>query len=134
MVPTPTSARRRVLVCEDADDARFLLAEMLRSYGFEVSEASLGSEAIDIVTAGAIDVALIDIGLPDVNGYEVARRIRENTATHGVQLIAVTGYGTAADRESSRLAGFDHHLLKPVRIEQLLAAMGATASCDPPSG
>ncbi|MGE0403765.1 MAG: response regulator [Kofleriaceae bacterium] len=123
-----------MLVCEDADDARYLLAEMLRSYGFEVTEAADGSEAIELVTAGAIDVALIDIGLPDVNGFEVARRIRESSAAKGVRLIAVTGYGTAADRESARLSGFDFHLLKPVTIEQLLYVIGATSPCDSPSG
>jgi CheY-like chemotaxis protein len=135
MEPTPTSAgRTRVLVCEDADDARFLLAEMLRAYGFEVTEASRGSDAIDIVAGGTIDVGLIDIGLPDVNGLEVAKRIRANNPDRDLRLIAVTGYGTASDRESSRLAGFDDHLLKPVKIEQLLAAISATRSCDPPSG
>lgn len=129
-----TALRRRVLICEDADDARFLLAEMLRTYGFDVIEASSGSEAIEIACAGGIDVALLDIGLPDVNGNEVARRIRGHAATQTPRLIAVTGYGTAADRESSRLSGFDSHLLKPVRIEQLLAEIDATTSCDSPSG
>src|SRR5687767_238579 len=92
-----SSARRRVLVCEDAEDARFLLGEMLRAYELEVVEAGLGTDAIEIVLSGAVDVALIDIGLPDVNGFEVARRIRENGAMHHVRLIAVTGYGTVQD-------------------------------------
>lgn len=123
-----------MLVCEDAEDARVLLAEMLGAFGFEVTEASRGAEAVAIVCAGGIDVALIDIGLPDLNGYEVARRIRQNLRTRRVLLIAVTGYGTAEDRKTSRNAGFDHHLLKPVRIEQLVAAIGATTSCDSSSG
>lgn len=135
MAPTSISgARQRVLVCEDADDARFLLVEMLRAYGFEVTEAARGSDAIDIVFAGGIDVALIDIGLPDVNGFEVARRIHENEETRHVLLIAVTGYGTDTDRATSKLAGFDYHLLKPVKIDDLLDAISATRPCDSPSG
>lgn len=125
---------RRVLVCEDAEDARFLLAEMLRAYGFEVTETSRGSEAIAIVANGTIDIALIDIGLPDLNGLEVARQIHECEATQHVRLIAVTGYGTAQDRVASRNSGFHVHLLKPVTMEQLLAAIAATGSCDAPSG
>lgn len=70
---------RRVLVCEDADDARFLLGEMLRTHGFDVLEASCGSEVIaTIAQNNRVDVALIDIGLPDVNGFEVARRLRDH--------------------------------------------------------
>jgi DNA-binding response OmpR family regulator len=133
MEPSPTSAgRTRVLVCEDADDTRFLLGEMLRACGFEVLEASSGTAAVEVALSGAIDVALIDIGLPDVDGHEVARRIRRGT--NGLRLIALTGFGTIADRESSRQSGFDRHLLKPVKIDDLLAAIGATRTCDPPSG
>lgn len=123
---TPTSAgRTRVLVCEDAEDTRFLLGEMLRSHGYDVTEVSHGADAVERVFTGGIDVALIDIGLPDLDGNEVARRIRQR-ATRNIRLIALTGYGTTADRESSRLSGFDHHLLKPVTSEELLAAIGAT--------
>jgi CheY-like chemotaxis protein len=123
-----------VLVCEDADDARVLLAEMLAAIGYRVTEAACGSDAIEIVCSGSIDVALIDIGLPDVNGFEVARQIRQQTGTDRVVLIALTGYGTATDRETSKKAGFDHHLLKPVRIDQLVAVIGATTVCDSSSG
>lgn len=134
MASSPTSAgRTRVLVCEDADDTRFLLGEMLRAHGFEVTEVARGTEAVEHVFTGGIDVALIDIGLPDLDGHEVARRIRRS-AMHDIRLIALTGYGTSADRESSRQSGFDHHLLKPVTSEQLLAAIAATRSCDAPSG
>ncbi len=114
---------RRVLVCEDAEDARFLLGEMLRTHGFDVLEASSGSEAITVAQNTRVDVALIDIGLPDVNGFEVARCLRGHPTTRHLRLIAVTGYGTAEDRETSRLAGFDRHLLKPARIEDVLAAI-----------
>ncbi len=124
MVLSPRSERTRVLVCEDTDDTRFLLGEMLRAHGFEVVEVATGIEAVERVFAGGIDVALIDIGLPDMNGHEVARRIR-HSAMRDIQLIALTGYGSASDRESSRLSGFDHHLLKPVRGEELVAAISA---------
>jgi CheY-like chemotaxis protein len=133
MASTSTQAGTRVLVCEDADDTRFLLGEMLRAHGFDVTEVASGVEAVERVFTGGIDVALIDIGLPDVDGHEVARRIRRS-AMQRIRLIALTGYGTASDRESSRLSGFDHHLLKPVTSDQLLAAIGATRSCEPPSG
>jgi CheY-like chemotaxis protein len=73
-------------------------------------------------------VALVDIGLPGIDGYEVARRLRMDPATRGVKLIALTGYGLAEDQRRVLEAGFDLHLVKPVGIDQLLDALG---TCDP---
>jgi CheY-like chemotaxis protein len=68
---------------------------------------------------------LLDIGMPDMDGYEVARRLRESPETAGVQLIALTGWGQDADQMQSRAAGFDHHLVKPPNMRQLSALLGA---------
>jgi CheY-like chemotaxis protein len=81
------------------------------------------------------DVYLLDIGLPVIDGNEVARRLRANPATAGALLIAVTGYGQIHDREGSLAAGFDHHFVKPIDIErlsELLHGLQASGSSDPP--
>jgi len=113
--PAPGGARvrRRVLIVEDNDDARDMLRHLLERTGHEVHEAADGLTGLDRALALRPDAAVIDIGLPGLDGYEVARRVRA-AGRAGMLLIAVTGYGQAGDRQRSGEAGFDAHLTKPV--------------------
>jgi PAS domain S-box-containing protein len=123
--PVPGRARvpRRVLIVEDNDDAREMLRHLLEQTGHEVHEAADGLTGLERAFALRPDVAVIDIGLPELDGYEVARRIRA-AGRADVLLVAVTGYGQSSDRQRSGEAGFDAHLTKPVdplALEALLA-------------
>jgi two-component system CheB/CheR fusion protein len=118
--------RRRVVVVEDQHDAREMMRMLLESLDHVVLDAADGLSAIELIVREKPDAALIDIGLPTMNGYEVAQRIRENKDLQDVMLIALTGYGAAADISAARSAGFDAHLIKPAdlaRIEELLASV-----------
>jgi signal transduction histidine kinase/ActR/RegA family two-component response regulator len=110
----------RILVVEDNRDARESLATLLRIEGHEVVEAENGAGGVALAQTSAPDFALVDIGLPDIDGYEVARRLRDAPATRGIGLVAVTGYGTQEDLRRALAAGFDVHLAKPVEVAQLL--------------
>ena len=114
---------RRVLIIEDDDDARETLAELLRFDDHQVCVARTGTEGVELAGSLAPEFVLIDIGLPDIDGYEVARRLRNNPATSGLRLIAITGYGTQEDRRSALAAGFNEHLAKPVELESLAALL-----------
>jgi signal transduction histidine kinase/DNA-binding NarL/FixJ family response regulator len=144
------AARRRVLIVEDNRDAREMFRMMLELDGHEVLEADEGKSGLLLLQTEQPDVAFIDVGLPGLNGYEIARRFRDGDG-HGdaaagvgrhmnahsnahadgqkkVLLVALTGYGTPDALERSRCAGFDHHLIKPVNPEslyKLMAAVGA---------
>ena len=117
--PPATTERRRVLLVEDNDDAREMMKVALALAGHEVHEAVDGPRAVEAAMALKPDVALIDVGLPEIDGYEVARRIRGRVGA-GMQLVAITGYGQAEDRRRAADAGFDVHLTKPVTPERLL--------------
>jgi signal transduction histidine kinase/CheY-like chemotaxis protein len=112
-IPGGARVRRRVLIVEDNDDARDMLRYLLEQTGHEVHEAADGLDGLERAFALEPDAAVIDIGLPGLDGYEVARRVRAGGRTR-VLLIAVTGYGQAGDRQRSSAAGFDAHLTKPV--------------------
>jgi CheY-like chemotaxis protein len=107
------TTKKRILVIEDNEDGREMLAGALRLQGHEVFEAANGRTGIEQARLHPVDVVLVDIGLPDILGYEVARELRTN-ADPNVRLIAITGYGAATDRARSQDAGFDAHLLKPI--------------------
>lgn len=113
-----------VLLIEDNDDGREMMAAMLGIHGYPVLQAGDGVQGVQMAHAGAPDVALIDIGLPGIDGYEVARRLRQQDATRHIRLIALTGYGQQDDQRRVLAAGFDLHLVKPVDIDALLAAIG----------
>jgi CheY-like chemotaxis protein len=120
------TASKRVLVVEDGADTRESLAMLMSSWKHEVVFAMTGPEGVDRARELRPDVALIDIGLPGFDGYEIARRIRSEGSAwaRGVRLIALTGYGQAADRARALEAGFDVHLLKPVdpaKLRDLIA-------------
>ncbi len=115
-----------VLVVEDNADARATLQMLLELEGHRVRTAETGAEALQRAAA-PLDVALIDIGLPDVDGYEVARRIRATGHGKSAYLVALTGYGQAEDRRRAEEAGFDTHLVKPVDPEALVSLLAARA-------
>jgi PAS domain S-box-containing protein len=126
-VAAPTGGRARVLVVEDNADAAESLALLLELLGHQVRMAADGPRALELAAANVPDVMLIDIGLPGMDGYEVARRVREHPALRQVTLVALTGYGRDEDREHALHAGFDHHLVKPVdptTLQGLVARLG----------
>jgi len=118
-------ASRRVLIVDDNRDAADVLALLLQSEGHEVLTAYGAVEALEQVSAFRTEVVLLDIGLPVMDGYEVARRMR--AAVPGARLIALSGYGQRDDRQRSGAAGFDAHLVKPVAIETLREALARGA-------
>jgi len=125
--PTPTTARR-ILVVDDDEDSAESLAMLLKLTGNETHTAYDGLEAVEAAATLRPDVVLLDIGLPKLNGYEAARKIREQPWSKGMGLVALTGWGQDEDRQKSREAGFNGHLVKPVdhaALMKLLADSGA---------
>jgi DNA-binding response OmpR family regulator len=112
-------AARRVLVVDDNQDAADSLAMLLTSQGDEVRTAYDGEEAVEADARFEPDIVLLDIGLPKLSGYDVARDIRRRRGAV-VLIVAITGWGQEEDRQRSRDAGFDHHFTKPVDIDRLL--------------
>jgi signal transduction histidine kinase/CheY-like chemotaxis protein len=121
-------AQRFILLIEDDDDTRTVLRYMLEAEGAQVEAVGSGTEGVEAATAGRHDVVLCDVGLPDIDGLEVARRIRARETGRGLRLIAVTGYGQTEDIRHALAAGFDAHLTKPVNLDQLLALLRETPS------
>jgi PAS domain S-box-containing protein len=113
------AAKRRVLIADDNLDAAESLAILLRLDGHAVVLASTGREAVSRFEEGLPEVVVLDIGMPELDGYEVARQIRRTSAGREALLIALTGWGQAADKERALAAGFDHHFTKPVAPDQL---------------
>ncbi|MEX5748090.1 PAS domain S-box protein [Massilia sp. X63] len=111
---------RRILVVDDNVDAARSLAEVLRSLGHPVATAHDSHQALALAQADWPDVFILDIGLPDIDGYALARRLREDANARGATLVALTGYGQAHDRVLARSAGFDHHFVKPADLAALL--------------
>jgi len=119
----PRTKPCRVLIVEDNDDTRQMLHETLAFGGHEVREARDGASGLALAAEARPDVALIDIGLPDLDGYEVARRLRAAPGGRRIGLIAITGYGQSEDQRRAYEAGFDAHLTKPVAPERLKQVM-----------
>lgn len=109
----------RVLIVDDSDDAAQMLSIMLRYKGHSTCIALDGLEALRLAEEFRPEVAVLDIGLPGMDGYELAVLLRERPSLRGLKLVAVTGYGQESDRERARRAGFHQHLLKPVTIEMI---------------
>jgi PAS domain S-box-containing protein len=123
-VPTasPPAHVRRLLVVDDNEDAASTVADLLKMLGSEVAVVHDGRSAVALAAEFRPDVVLLDIGLPDISGYEVARRIRKLEGVRQPTLIALTGWGQQQDKEAARAAGFDHHWTKPVdpaRLQEL---------------
>ena len=112
-----------VLVVDDNPDAAEMLAMYVRSLGYRVESALDGPAALRVAERMSPTIGLLDIGLPVMDGFEVARRLRSTAAHKRIRLVAITGYGQEADRERSRSAGFDAHLVKPVDLDQLRALL-----------
>jgi len=124
--PPPANCRR-VLVVDDNVDAAQSLALLLEMDGHEVRLAYDGLSAVAAATAYQPEVVLLDIGLPELDGYEVARQIRQQAALRSVRLVALTGYGQDTDRQRSLDAGFDHHLVKPANFLDIKNILGTVA-------
>ena len=121
----------RVLVVDDNEDAAAVLSEALDALGYAVRTAGDGPEALEIARLFHPDVALLDIGLPVMDGYELAQHLRDLSNGTPLRLIAVTGYGQSEDRQRSKAAGFEAHLVKPInltRLQKLLARGPAQSS------
>jgi CheY-like chemotaxis protein len=117
-----------VLVVDDNVDAADGLSMMIRLLGHDARAVFDGTSAIQIAPAFRPDVVLLDIGMPGLDGHTVARRLREDEATRGAYLVALSGWGQVEDRTRSREAGFDEHLVKPAdphQLERLLAEHGS---------
>jgi signal transduction histidine kinase len=126
--PLPTALAdagrpRRVLVVDDNADVTLTLAALLESWGHDVRVAHAGLPAVEAASSFGPDLVLLDIGLPDVDGYEVARAIRQRLG-NATRIVALTGYAQDVDRERSRRAGFDRHVVKPLPIETLSEIVG----------
>jgi PAS domain S-box-containing protein len=115
----PRGCECSVLIVEDNADAKEALAEALALLGYEPITASDGPEALAVVTTRRPSIALLDIGLPSMDGYELARRLRDMTDLGPLKLVALTGYGLPADRQRALASGFDEHLVKPAALEDI---------------
>ncbi len=120
---TQAQGQLRVVIVEDNHDAAEALTMLLELFGHQVTVVSNGTAAIDAVRNATFDIGLVDIGLPGIDGYEVARRIRMIPNAKTMTLVALTGYGQEADKQRALSAGFDEHLTKPVKIERLQALL-----------
>jgi CheY-like chemotaxis protein len=114
---------RRILLVDDSDDAALAMSMLLEALGHEVRTEHDGPRALASIDDFKPDVVVLDIGLPGMSGFDVAREMRKREATRSVLLLALTGWGSEADRQSALDAGFDHHLTKPVDVTDLEALL-----------
>jgi CheY-like chemotaxis protein len=139
---TPRALRRkiscmnepRILVADDDMDTVQSLLMLLREEGYEVRGVHRGAEVLQAVFNFAPDVVLLDIGMPQMSGYDVARTLRERYGSARPALIAVTGRALEADRQQARAAGFEHHVAKPYEPGALLRLIGELAGAAPGRG
>jgi PAS domain S-box-containing protein len=117
---TPRAKTGTILVVDDNGDAAESLVELLRAWGHDVLVAFSGQQAIDIAMEHALATVLLDIGLPDMSGYDVARRLRQIPGLQRTRIVATTGYGLQSDRDASVEAGFDAYLVKPIDHEEVI--------------
>jgi CheY-like chemotaxis protein len=130
-ISTPAGHSSRVLVVDDNVDAAESLALLLEAAGHQVRMAFDGLSALQAAADFRPQVVLLDLGLPGLDGFEVAKRLRQQPAQNGVVLVAVTGYGQDADRQRSRDAGFDHHLVKPAEFKQVQSILASVVQLAP---
>ena len=127
MTTSPTR-RPRILIVEDEQDGADILRTLLELVGYEVDVAYDGPEGVAKALRWRPEVVLCDIGLPGLDGYGVAQRLRRNPATAATPLIAITAWGEEEDQRRGRDSGFDHYLVKPADPEQLLGLLGTISS------
>jgi CheY-like chemotaxis protein len=113
----------RILLVEDNETIRRAFAILLEESGYQVLQASSGEEAMEICRSGDPELALMDLGLPDINGLEVTRRIKADPATRGIVVVAVTGRALETDENACRAAGCDGYLTKPIDTQKLLTVI-----------
>jgi CheY-like chemotaxis protein len=121
-----TGESRHILVADDNLDGAESLALLLGAMGHRVETAHDGVEALESLKARHYDTAILDIGMPRLNGYDLARQIRAQDWGRSIYLVALTGWGQAEDKQRAMDAGFDRHLTKPVQPEQLAAVLAET--------
>ncbi|WP_241495926.1 hybrid sensor histidine kinase/response regulator [Paraburkholderia monticola] len=109
----------RLLLVDDNPDALMALGMLLELEGHDVTTASNGGDAIRLVAEARPEVAIIDVGMPDVDGFDVARAVRSDHSLNGIMLVALTGYAAESDKSRALAAGFDYHLTKPLSLEKL---------------
>ena len=126
-------AKRRVLIVEDNKDAGEMYRILIELYGHEVLVAENGARGLEMLKVARPDIALVDIGLPGMDGYEIARRFRAEPDSDRVYLVALTGYGQPEDVKRAREAGFDTHLLKPVDPDALAKVLGSAPTRGTPA-
>ncbi len=117
---TPVETPLRVLVVDDNRDAAILMGRLLTTLGNNVQVVHDGFAALEAAQVFLPEAVLLDIGLPEMDGYEVARAMRELPGCEHITIIAVTGWGQESDRQRGRLAGFDHHVVKPADSKDLM--------------
>jgi PAS domain S-box-containing protein len=130
-IAEPTGPSLRVLVVDDSVDTAQTLATLLKMSGHDIRTAHTGPTALEVAIDFRPNVVLLDIGLPGLNGYEVAKRLRQQPVLHGIVLVAMTGYGQETDRQRSQEARFDHHLVKPAdfgKVQEILATVAEKAT------
>ena len=134
---TPEESPLSILVVDDNQDSACSMTLLLELQGHKVQVAHAGHTALRLAGECSPDVILLDIGMPGMNGYEVARQLRAQPAFNDTLLIAVTGYGRASDVKQTESAGFDHHLVKPIdydKLQALLAARAGRGAQSAPAG
>jgi len=119
---TPAAALRIVLIDDNAD-IRETMQQLLECLGHEVAVAADGPSGVELVLDRRPQVALVDIGLPGLDGYQVARKLRAALPADQLRLVAMTGFGQSSDRDQALAAGFDSHLIKPARTDQIQRAL-----------
>lgn len=122
---SPPAAGRRILIVDDNRDAAASLAMLLQLTGNHTQTAFDGPAALEVAASFKPEIVLLDIGLPGLNGYEVARRMRQEPWGKEAKLVAVTGWGQLEDRQRSKEAGFDAHMVKPVDHDLLAKILAA---------
>lgn len=124
----------RILVADDDEDTVASLSTLLRDEGYAVRGVHHGAEVLQAIFQFAPDIVLLDIGMPRMSGYEVARELRERYGSARPVLIAVTGRAADADRQQARAAGFEHHVAKPYQPGALLALIAGVCAAAPVRG
>jgi CheY-like chemotaxis protein len=114
-----------VLIVDDFADITLLLGELVEALGHEARVANHGDQALELAREFHPDLVLLDLGMPDPDGYEVARRLRAEPDGKGIQLVAMSGWSHASAREQAAQAGFDRHFLKPITLAHLHALLTA---------
>jgi CheY-like chemotaxis protein len=114
-----SESAKRILIVEDNEDSAMSLKMLLEALGYAVHMVHDGEAAVDASVEVGPDIILMDIGLPGINGYEAARRIRTDRPEASLMIVALTGWGQEPDRRKSQAAGINHHLVKPLDLAEL---------------